>query len=273
MSVGGRCDVLFTPESIEDLCAALNFLKQNEINYYILGHGTNIIVRDSGIRGVVIKMQGGMSGLQNEDQVVRVGAGVSLMGLIRNLAHRNLGGLEGLSGIPGTVGGAVWMNAGAFGMEVARRIIAVTTVDENGEIKKYPAADCHFAYRASIFQQLPHEIIVEAEFQMKGEKKELIEEKTREVLEMRRKKHPQDARTAGSTFRNPPGMSAGKLIEDAGLKGYRCGSAMVSEKHANFIINTGGATCDQILEMIGTIRNKIESRFGIILELEIQIIP
>ncbi|MEW6201753.1 MAG: UDP-N-acetylmuramate dehydrogenase [bacterium] len=287
MGVGGMCDVLFMPESIEDLCAALIFLKENEISYYTLGHGTNIIVRDGGIRGVVIKMQGGikcaectarcaeagMNELEAIDDRVRVGAGISLMGLIRNLSHRNICGLEELSGIPGTVGGAVWMNAGAFGMYIAQRIIVVTTVDENGRIKKYAAADCCFAYRTSIFQQLPREIIVEAELQMNDEKKELIDEKMREVLEKRREKHPQGTRSAGSAFKNPPGMSAGKLIEDAGLKGYRCGGAMVSEKHANFIINTGGATCDQILELIGIVRDGVESKFGVTLELEVQVIP
>jgi len=280
MGVGGKCDVMFVPDDIEDLCTALRFLKQSGINYYKSGQGTNLLVRDSGIRGVVIRMPGGMRnaecgvrGFEVKGDRVQVGAGVPLMGFIRKLAGINLGGLEELAGIPGTIGGAIWMNAGAFGSDIGSRVLSVTTVDDGGEIKRYFAADCQFAYRQSIFQKLPLEIIVEAEIQMMEEKKEVVEIKVHEVLEARRWKHHHGVRTAGSTFKNPPEISAGKLIEDAGLKGFLRGGAMVSEKHANFLINTGNATCGDILELIDVIRKKVEAVFGVTLELEIQVIP
>lgn len=273
MRVGGPADAVFMPRDADDLLRALRFLREREIGCHVVGLGTNLLVRDSGVRGAVVRVACGARRVGVDGGRVGVWAGVPLVGLIRELAGRGLSGLEELAGIPGTVGGAVWMNAGAFGAEIGRCVSEVLTIGDDGKSRTYRPGDCAFDYRHSVFQHRPGEVIAEVELSLEEGRAGDIEERIREVLAERRRKQPRRVRTAGSAFRNPPGVAAAELIEKASLKGLRVGGAVVSRKHANFIINTGGAACDDVLRLMEQVQKKVESATGVVLEPEVRIIP
>jgi len=266
--VGGPADRFVVPSGISDLKTLLKESHRGE-KITLMGAGSNLLVSDRGVRGTVVHT-GGLDWIRVKENRVWVGAGVLLQGLLRKLARRGLGGLECLTGIPGSVGGAVRMNAGTREGSIADRLIAVTLLDRSGRLKKRERSDLVFGYR---WMELPPDVwIAGAGLELKPMDPNEIEQKIRERMNGRRKEQPVEFPSAGSIFKNPPGDFAGRLIEAAGMKGERVGDAEVSELHANYIINRGRASASDVLALIRKVREKVERRFGVRLELEIQVL-
>lgn len=246
------------PESVDEIAELLNFCKKNGEKVFILGGGSNVLFSDAGFNGLVIKI--GKNFL----------AGKSLHSLIQDAANRNLGGIEKLESIPGTVGGAIFMNAGAHGQQISDCIKSVTSIAQSGEIITRSKEECKFSYRSSIFKDSQDkEIILSANFEFTPMHKEAINKNRKEVLAWRKKNQPLQYPNAGSIFKNPAGKFAGALIETCGLKGYRIGDAQVSELHANFIVNRGAATAADVKALIEKIIQEVKKSHDIILEPEI----
>ncbi len=263
--VGGPADYLVMPETKEQIVECLKL----DVQKFILGNGSNLIVKDGGIRGLVIKT----SKLDNleliEEDVIEAGAGCYLS-VISNLAKKNsLTGFEFASGIPGTFGGAVMMNAGAYGGEMKDVVIETTYIDEDLEVKT--TTEHEFSYRKSMFTN-SNRVILSSKIKLTKGNYEEIDARIKELSEARRTKQPLSFPSAGSTFRRPEGYFAGKLIEDSELKGFSIGGAQVSELHAGFVINKGGATAKDILDLIKHIQNEVKNRFGVDLETEVKIV-
>jgi len=268
--IGGPAKLYAEPSSEAELRALLEFFAGKREAIYILGGGTNLLVRDAGIDGLVISMkrvrtecEAGRDGAR-----VRVGCGGTLAALVRKTAAAGLAGLEGLVGIPGTVGGAVFMNAGGRHGCIGDRVRSVTLMDRDGKLAEVPAGELEFGYRSS---GIGERIILAAELELD---RASPQELAREMESVRRSKlesQPMSEKSAGCVFKNPDDASAGALIDQLGLKGKRVGGAVVSEKHANFIVNTGGATAADVLELIEIIRERVMSEKGIPLELEVRV--
>jgi len=268
--VGGPCYALVIPDSPEEISAVITWCKEAGKKFWILGNGTNVIAPDAGYDGVIIKIGDTFNKIFAEGTTVKAQAG-ALMTALSNLAcERGLTGLEFAGGIPGSVGGGVVMNAGAYGGELKSVITKITAL-KDGKIVEIPGEDCGFGYRNSIFQTGEY-IILEAEFKLDEGKKEEIRAEIDEFNRRRREKQPLNYPSAGSTFRRPEGYFAGKLIEDSGLKGMTIGGAAVSELHAGFVINKGGATASDILSLIELIKNTVFDKFGVKLETEVRVI-
>lgn len=263
--VGGPADYLVIPETKEQIVECLKL----DVPKFILGNGSNLIVKDGGIRGLVIKT----SKLDNleliEEDIIEAGAGCYLS-VISNLAKKNsLTGFEFASGIPGTFGGAVMMNAGAYGGEMKDVVIETTYIDEDLEVKT--TTEHEFSYRKSMFTN-SNRVILSSKIKLAKGNYEEIDARIKELSEARRTKQPLSFPSAGSTFKRPEGYFAGKLIEDSELKGFSIGGAQVSELHAGFVINKGGATAKDILDLIRHIQNEVKNRFGVDLETEVKIV-
>jgi len=262
--IGGPADFFVEIESEDKLLKALKLVKELKLPYFILGGGSNLLVADEGYRGVIIKISNLKSQISNRKIVV--GAGVSLGKLVELAAENSLTGLEFAAGIPGTVGGAVRGNAGAWGKAIGDKVKRVKVLTPEGKIKWIKNSDCRFSYRQSRFKKTK-EIIWEAELELKkGDKKE-IQEKIKENL-AKRADQPKEP-SAGCVFINPKPLSAGELIDKCGLKGKRIGNAQISPKHANFIVNLGGAKATDATKLIKLIKEKAKEKFGIDLEKEI----
>jgi len=270
MKVGGPADSLLFPKNKGELKKVVRYARRKKIPLLILGKGTNLVVRDKGVRGWVINLTQGMKKIQMEGEVVQAEAGSSLQRLVQFSVQKGLTGLEPFFGIPGTVGGGVAMNAGAWGAELKDVLLSVTFMKEDGEITERPRSRLRFAYRGLILP--PSWIILNAGFQLKKGKKEEIRERVRSYSEMRKRKQPLDYPSAGSIFKNPKEGPAGKWIEEAGLKGFRIGQAMVSERHANFIINLGKAKAEDVIHLMEFVENKIYEGKGISLEREVKVV-
>jgi UDP-N-acetylmuramate dehydrogenase len=236
----------------------------------ILGKGTNLIVRDKGIRGWVISLAEGLKKVRIEGDIVEAEAGASLQRLVQFSILRGLTGLEPFFGIPGTVGGGLAMNAGAWGVEMKDIVLSATLMKKDGEIVERRREKLRFSYRKLSLP--PSWIIFKGRFQLKKGRKEEILEKMKSYSEMRKRTQPLDYPSAGSIFKNPPEGPAGKLIEEAGLKGFRMGQAMVSDRHANFIINLGRATAEEIVNLIEWVEKRVYEVKGISLEREVKVI-
>ena len=263
---GGNCKYFIEIKSLRALQNALEMLGEENIPYYILGGGSNLIVSDKGYSGAVISTLALNGVFVKEDKLFAM-AGARLPEIYRFALENSLSGLEELSSIPGTLGGAVYMNAGAFGRSFSDIIYSVETISD-GKIKKYYKGDCKFAYRKSIFQK-NNEIILSASLDLKsGEKGDITATKT-EYDRLRRLSQP-CGRTFGSVFKNPKGYSAAKLIEGANLKGVKVGGAKVSDKHANFIINEDGCTTKDALDLIKYIKRSVYNKYGITLKEEVK---
>ena len=271
--VGGPADFFVTVSSPADLTKVLSFAKTNDIPLLVLGNGSNILVKDKGIRGIVVSMVGAgtFADMCVHENVIKAGAGVMLAALANKAAEAGLSGLEFAGGIPGSLGGGVYMNAGAYGGALSDVIKTITVVSPEGEIKTLDAADCHMEYRDTRFMKTG-EIICSAGFELAAGNTDEIRARMKELNEQRRAKQPLEYPSAGSTFKRPVGYFAGKLIEDAGLKGFSVGGAQVSEKHAGFVINKGGATASDILELISSVQDKVFAEFGVHLEPEVRIL-
>ena len=265
--IGGKADIFITPKDENELIFAVNAAKEENVPYFICGKGSDLLVSDKGIEGAVICLNE-MKGISFCGENVTVAAGQSVQSLCLEVQKAGLSGLEFAYGIPGTVGGAVYMNAGAYGGEVADCIVSVKYLDKSGEVKIAAKEDMNFGYRKSVFQQNGG-IVLSAVFSLKAAPLEEINEKMNGFLARRKEKQPLNFPSAGSVFRRPEGNFAGTLIEKSGFKGVSVGGAMVSEKHAGFIVNTGGATSEDVKTLIEKIQEKVFKDSGIKLQREV----
>lgn len=269
--IGGPADLLIQPKDKASLQKALQIIHRHEIPWSVIGRGSNLLVRDRGIRGAVLKVAEGLSHCEFKGEEVCVGAGYSMIRLAVETGKMGLTGMEFAGGIPGTVGGAVYMNAGAHGSDLSRILIDAEILFENGESKVLSNEELSFSYRTSLLQKQKG-IVLEARFQLRAGDRKEIAGTLAANKERRRNTQPLQMPCAGSVFRNPPNDHAGRLIEAAGLKGYRIGGAQVSEKHSNFIVNCGGATAADVLTLIDHVRSTILEKNGIDLHPEVLVV-
>ncbi|GBF34453.1 UDP-N-acetylenolpyruvoylglucosamine reductase [Desulfocucumis palustris] len=269
--IGGPAQIMVDLHGIEDLRQIVKFTRDRSVPLTVIGAGTNLLVRDGGIRGLVVKLGAGMDSLNVRDGMITAGAGLKLGRLSAAACDAGIGGFEFLAGIPGTVGGAVVMNAGANGSSVSKVVKEVVLLDREGNIFKREASELGFGYRRSNLLNSEY-IVVEAVFRGEYCLPEIIREKINDFLTRRRTTQPYDLPNGGSVFKNPPGDSAGRLIESAGCKGLAAGDAQVSLKHANFIVNLGEATAMDVVSLINTVRNRVNQMSGIQLVTEVQIL-
>lgn len=280
--VGGSARYFAKVENTNDLKAAFALSREKELPYFILGNGTNLLVSDRGFEGIIITLAGDFSTIEDlENGTFRVGAATPLGRFARTALKQGYAGIHKLAGIPGTMGGALYMNAGAYGQEIGSCCTQVTTLDGAGNLHEYAADECGFAYRQSIFQK-QKETIVSATFQLptasaQGKTVADLEAELAECMAKRKATQPLNMPNAGSTFKRlehgaadtPTQIAPGYYIEQAGLKGYRIGGAEVSTVHANFIVNAGGATASDIKELSEFVQSKVAEKFGITLKREI----
>jgi len=269
--IGGPADLLIQPKDKETLILAVQMIHRHNIPWSVIGRGSNLLVRDGGLRGAVLKVAEGLSHCEFRGQEVCVGAGYSMIRLAVEAGKMGLTGLEFAGGIPGSVGGAVYMNAGAHGSDLSRILKKAEILFDNGEVKVLTNEELKFAYRTSLLQTKKG-VVLEATFQLRdGDPKEIAA-----VLainkDRRRQTQPLQLPCAGSVFRNPPGDHSGRLIEEAGLKGFQIGGAQISEMHANFIVNRGGATASDVLTLMDHVRRTIMEKYGVDLHPEVLVV-
>ena len=265
--IGGEADIFVKVKDISSLKETLKSAKENEVPTFILGKGSNLLVSDDGIEGAVISLLG-LDEISLEDDIINCAAGVSLSSLCRFVRDNSLSGLEFAYGIPGSVGGAVYMNAGAYGGEMADVLISVTCMDEEGNIKEISLEDMELGYRNSVFMKNGM-IVLSAKLRLKSGKQEDITAAMEDYMSRRLSKQPLEYPSAGSTFKRPEGYFAGALIEENGLKGLTIGGAMVSEKHAGFVINYENASCKDVKELINRISERVFENNGVKLQPEV----
>ncbi len=268
--IGGSAELFVVPNNLMELIHVLTILKENNISYFLLGAGSNLLISDKGIKGAVIKLGDGFDYAHAKDDYILAGAGVSLAKLASCAKDAELSGLEFASGIPGSLGGALYMNAGAYGGEMKDVVTEVSYIDSDALVKTISCSECDFGYRKSIFSS-GDKIIISAKFILKKGARDEILKTMRELNAKRKEKQPLEYPSAGSTFKRPEGHFAGALIEEAGLKGYAIGGAQVSEKHAGFIINTGDATASDVCELIEYVKKTVYEKFNVELEPEVRI--
>lgn len=266
--VGGEAECLIMVHREAELAKLVRYLHQIEEEYFILGNGSNLLVGDKGYRGVVLKLDGPMEEIKTEGTLVRAGAGALLSTVAAKAKDRNLSGMEFAAGIPGSIGGAVVMNAGAYGGEMKQIVVSVRGMDKEGEILTLDNETMEFGYRSSAIRNRPI-VVLEVTLRLTEGRREEIGAKMEELAGLRRSKQPLEYPSAGSTFKRPEGYYAGKLIMDAGMRGYRIGGAQVSEKHCGFIVNTGSATAADIRELIEEVQERVQERFHVTLEPEV----
>lgn len=266
--VGGNADFFLEISSAEELADIIKYLKQTEHSYFILGNGSNLLVGDKGYEGVILHLGERFSEIRAEGGTLTVQAGALLSAAAREAARLGLSGMEFASGIPGTIGGAVVMNAGAYDGEMKQIISMVTVMTDEGEILELDNETMEFGYRTSIIKNRPF-IVLSARLELKKGNPEEIKEKMEDFGNRRRSKQPLEYPSAGSTFKRPEGYFAGKLIMDAGFRGYRIGGAQVSEKHCGFIINVGNASAADISELMDEVIEGVKEKFDVTLEPEI----
>lgn len=274
--IGGPADYLLLPETEEEIAGAVSSLKNDGIPFLVIGNGSNLLFGDGGFRGVIIKISSLYAGIENAALTESEGsfyakAGTSLARISSYAAGLALSGLEFAAGIPGSLGGAVFMNAGAYGGEMCNVIKSVTYMSPDGKIRKRSGDENGFGYRKSVYQE-SGEVILGADFTLRRGDGFAITETIRRLNTCRREKQPLEFPSAGSAFKRPQGNFAGKLIEEAGLRGFASGGAKISEKHCGFIINTGNATAEDVLNLIEEVRNRVFANAGIWLEPEIRLI-
>ncbi len=275
--VGGPVEALWEAKDLPTLKRVIRYLSFEGTPYGILGGGSNLLVRDEGIDGVMIRLKGALAIIKDlpEDSLVWAGGGVHLSHLMNWCKQQGMSGLEFLTGIPGTVGGAVVMNAGAFGEEINERIATVQLVGSDGTEIEVHRSKLNFSYRS--LRMEPGQLVTNTGFRLKRSSPETVSKKMAGFLRIRKKTQPLKYPSAGSVFKNPPSsrfsnLGAGRLIEKAGLKGKKIGGAMISQKHANWIVNTGGATAKDILSLMELIRSEVKRTAGVSLEPEIKIL-
>ena len=267
--IGGPADYFVMPETTEELAKVLKLCREELVPYFILGNGSNLLVGDKGFRGVVVQLYKNFDELRIEGTKVTAKAGTMLIRVAKEAGKAGLTGLEFASGIPGTIGGAMVMNAGAYGGEMKDVVTAVTVLTGDGEVKTLTGEEMNFRYRGSVVEDEGY-IVLEAVMELKEGCLDDILARIEELSVQRRTKQPIEYPSAGSTFKRPEGYFAGKLIQDSGLRGYRVGGAQVSEKHCGFVINAGGATAADVMQLIQDVSDKVNDQFGVTLEPEVK---
>jgi len=275
LKIGGKAMLMLIPEDIDSLRVIIEKARDLDIKVLILGGGTNLLIDDRGVDGLVVStkrldMIEYLESKGRDDVILRAGAGLQLGGLISHCMRNGLSGMESLAGIPGTVGGAVFMNAGSFGTEIKDVVIGVEIMDREGSIRRLSRSEIGFSYRSS---GLPEgSIIISAEFRLRRDKPESVSKRVRETIRKKSLSQPLNYPSAGCVFKNPPSDSAGRLIDSAGCKGMRCGGIEVSSVHANFFINRGGGTFDDFINLMEEVKERVYKASGIKLEPEICIL-
>ena len=267
--IGGPADLMIFPKSKQDLIKVIEIINENKIQLTILGSGSNVLVSDNGIRGAVISLKNSLKQIEVDDNILYAECGTMLGKIVKHAVKNNLIGLENLNGVPGTLGGALIMNAGAWGGEISENLIHVEVINSKSEIQKIQKKDLNFSYRQSSFNK--DDILLSAKFNLKKADKDIIKENFIEAQSGRKKSQPLNKRSAGSLFKNPKNNSAGKLLDEAGLKGSSIGDAKISEKHANFFINDGDASSRDMLMLIKKAHKEVKDKFNVNLSLEVKL--
>ena len=271
--VGGSIEALLKAEEVRDLLGVVPFLHTECIPFFVLGGGSNLLVMDGDVPGVAIRLEGAFATIEeaaSQEEVIIAGSGVSLRQLLELCRRKGYGGTEFLAGIPGTVGGAIVMNAGAFGRDMASLVKGVEILTPSGDVVEMDRRDLSFGYRK--LQITEGDVVTRARLKLEKSTVQAVAGTIGDYLKRRKKAQPLGYPSAGSIFKNPPGDHAGRLIEMAGLKGKRRGKAMISQKHANWIVNTGGASARDILDLITLVRQTVMEKMGVDLELEIKVV-
>lgn len=267
--IGGPADYFLLPSTAEEVKGILEICKEKELPYFILGNGSNLLVSDAGYRGVIIQLYRNYGGVTVEGMNIRAGAGALLSQIASTAKNASLTGFEFAGGIPGTLGGAVVMNAGAYGGEMKDVLKEVTVMTKSGEIVTIPARELEMGYRTSLIKKAGY-LVLEAVISLDKGDIEEIKDTMKDLTEKRVSKQPLEYPSAGSTFKRPIGYFAGKLIMDAGLRGYQVGGAQVSEKHCGFVINKGNATAADVCRLMKDVQEKVQKEFGVTLEAEVK---
>lgn len=268
--IGGPAEVFVTPQSAEEIEQVVLACNNVSAPFFVIGHGSNLLVSDAGMQGVVIQLYNNFAKFRIEGTKVYAQAGVMLNRLGNAIRDAGLTGFEFAAGIPGTLGGAVMMNAGAYGGEMKDIVTAVQLMDQNGNLLEKPGEEMEFGYRHSIVEEEGY-IVIGATLTLQEGRQEDITAKMEELAEARKTKQPLEHPSAGSTFKRPEGYFAGKLIQDAGLRGYSVGGAQVSEKHCGFVINKGGATAADVIQLITEVKQTVYDKFHVELEPEVRL--
>ncbi|RGZ01922.1 UDP-N-acetylmuramate dehydrogenase [Clostridium sp. AM58-1XD] len=267
--VGGPADFFVSPKDEEGLVSAVSLCRSSGMPFYILGNGSNLLVSEDGYRGVMIETEKALNYVKERDGLIEAGAGILLSALAREALRMSLTGLESASGIPGTLGGAVVMNAGAYGFEMKDVLVSARVLSRDGEIKELPAEELDLGYRHSVIMDEGYIVLSACIRLHKGEHGAILD-RMEELAAQRRKKQPLEYPSAGSTFKRPEGYFAGKLIQDSGLRGFQVGGAQVSEKHCGFVINRGQATADDVMELCRQVQKRVYEQFGVKMEMEVR---
>lgn len=271
LRIGGRADIMVFPNDENQISRLVKYCKKVKIPYTIIGLGSNMLVSDKGIRGVVIALRDNFSQIKISNNLVTACSGASLRDTAKASFEKNLTGMEAVSGIPGTVGGAIIMNAGAYGTEMVDIVKKVRCMDKNGNILEFINEEMNFSYRHSVASEKEY-IVLSATFELRnGDKKEILEA-FEDFDHKRSSKQPLESYSAGSTFKRPEGYYASKLIDDSGLRGFTVKNAMVSEKHCGFLINKGEANCENFLELVEEVKRIVKNRYNVDLEREVKFI-
>ena len=269
--VGGAADLYITPQNESQLASLIKLFRQFKVEFHVIGNGSNLLVGDRGVRGAVIEIGRNLSSIEVSKNMVTAQSGVLLSRLANSAAGNGLAGLEFASGIPGSFGGAIYMNAGAYGGEMKDVVTQVTAMDAEGEIYTFGTDELEFSYRHSVIQQRDL-IVLDVTMKLAAGDQKIIDDRMSELAVARRTKQPLEYPSAGSTFKRPEGYFAGKLIMDAGLRGYRVGDAQVSEKHCGFVVNRGNATADDVIKLIDDVKAKVSEEYDVVLEPEVRMI-
>ena len=269
--IGGNADYFVKPGNADEVAAVIAVCREYNIPYFILGNGSNLLVSDDGYRGMIINIMDNMDSVTVDGRIITAQAGAMLVRVSVMARDNALTGLEFASGIQGTIGGAVYMNAGAYGGEMKNVVKTVRAIDEYGRIYELDSEKMDFSYRHSIVEERKL-IVLEVTLELEHGSREAIDDRMKELAEARRSKQPLEYPSAGSTFKRPEGYFAGKLIMDAGLRGYSVGGAQVAEKHCGFVINKGGATASDVVELIRDVQHDVDDKFGVTLEPEVKML-
>jgi len=270
--IGGKCIALIEPKKVEDIVEAIKICRENNLKFFVIGNGSNLLVPDDGYNGVIIKIKSEFSNIQVEGECLIAHSGAKLSEVYTVAYENSLTGFEFASGIPGTIGGAIFMNAGAYGGEMKDIVESVEVLDlDNYEVKELKNEELDFSYRESIIQRKNY-IVLTIKLKLTKGNKEEIKAIYEDLREKRNSKQPLNFGSAGSTFKRPEGHFASKLIEDAGLKGYHINDAWVSEKHSGFVVNKGNASYKEVMELIEYVQKVVFEKFEVKLETEVRIL-
>lgn len=269
--IGGPADLFAVPDTMEQAAAIVRICREQNYPFYVIGNGSNLLVSDEGYRGLILQLYRNFSEITVEGEEITVKAGAMLSVIAKKALAHSLTGFEFASGIPGTIGGAAVMNAGAYGGEMKDVLVEVTVLTKENEVKVIPAQELQLSYRHSVIPQNEW-IVLGAKLRLKKGEEAQIRARMEELKEQRVTKQPLEYPSAGSTFKRPEGYFAGKLIMDAGLRGYTVGGAQVAEKHCGFVVNRGGATAADVLQLMADVSDKVKEQFGVTLEPEVKML-